>query len=228
MLEPALVGGALIAYCLYHAYLWMRYKRNPMSTTIGHNHDVRLRWCDVIMRERNSMLGVQTIRNSLMSSSLLASTSLTLTAVFAAYLVGAVEREGAGGIDILSAPYLRPIHKFFGVVLAFSISFYCYMQSVRASNHASYLLGIPLTDEHHFTPHYVARVIRRGADFHTAGTRVFYLAFVFVLWIFGPLPPVIVMSAIIPHLWYLDRADPDAPMMSLHHQHDPKHPISPV
>ena len=183
VLEPALVGSALAAYCLYHVYLWMRYRRNPMSTTIGHNHEARLRWCDVIMRERNGILGVQTIRNTPMSSSLLASTSLTLTAVVAAYLVGTVEREGAGGIDIPSAPYLRPIHKFFGVILAFSISFYCYMQSVRASNHAGYLLGIPLGDEHHFTPHYVARVISRGTDFHTAGTRVFYLVFVFVLWI---------------------------------------------
>lgn len=208
VLEPVLVGTAVLAYIAYHVYFWHRYRNKPMSTTIGHNHVARKIWCEVVMRERRDILAVQTIRNTLMSSSLMASTSLTLSAVVAAYLVNTISIEGPFGLDLLSSSYLHPIHKFFAVILAFTVAFYCYMQSIRASNHASYLLGLPLLGDRGFTPHYVAHVIKRGADFHTAGTRIFYLAFVFVLWIFGPLPPFIVMMILIPHLWYLDKADP--------------------
>ncbi|PJF19841.1 hypothetical protein PSACC_00350 [Paramicrosporidium saccamoebae] len=208
VLEPVLVGCSFLAYVLYHLYFWQRYKRRPMYTTVGHNHEARLLWCQAVMQEGKELLAIQTIRNTLMSSSLLASTSLTLSAVTAAYLINTIHIHGPLGLDLLASSYLRPIHKFFGVIVCFTVAFYCYMQSVRASNHVGYLLGVPLTRSHHFTPQYVAKILRRGADFHTAGTRIFYLAFLFVLWIFGPLPPTILTLLLIPHLWYLDRADP--------------------
>lgn len=206
VLEPCMVGTVFFLYALYHLYLWLRVRRDPMSTTIGHNHHVRCRWCEQVMRGRKEILAVQTVRNTLMSSSLLASTSLTLSAVVAAYLVNTISTQSSTGLDLLGSQALRPIHKFFGVILCFSVAFYCYMQSVRSANHVGYMLG--LADDLHFTPTYVAKVIKRGADFHTAGTRIFYLAFLSVLWIFGPIPPTILTLLLISHLWHLDRAKP--------------------
>lgn len=213
VLEPVFAGTAFVLYAAYHLFLWWKVRNNPMSTTIGHNQEARRQWCEMAMREQRDILAVQTTRNTLMSSSLLASTSLTLSAVVAAYLVNTVSLAGLLGLDILASDYIKPVHKFFAVILCFTVAFYCYMQSVRASNHASYLLGLPPNGPL-FTPSYVARVVKRGADFHTAGTRIFYLAFLCVIWIFGPIPLLVLTLLLIPHLWYLDKAENTTPSPS--------------
>lgn len=207
ILEPVLVGAAFLLYLVYHVYLWIRYVKYPYGTTFGHNHEARTRWVEMVMRERKDILAVQTIRNSLMSASLLASTSLTLSAVVAAYLVNTISVQGNSGLDLLGSTYINAVHKFFGVIVCFTIAFYCYMQSIRSSNHLGYMISLPLEGGSEFTPEYVGRVIRRGANFHTAGTRIFYLAFLFVIWIFGPIPPVVLTLILIPNLWYLDHID---------------------
>lgn len=221
ILEPMFAGVSLLCYAAYHLFLWGKVRHSPMSTTIGHNHEVRRIWCEIVKKERRDILAVQTIRNTLMSSSLLASTSLTLSAVVAAYLVNTISASGLLGLDILSSEYIKPVHKFFAVILCFTVAFYCYMQSVRASNHAGYLLGLP-PDDLMFPPSYAARVIRRGADFHTAGTRIFYLAFLCVIWIFGPIPLLVLTMLLIPHLWYLDRASEQRSFSLQSEQHKPQ------
>lgn len=205
VIEPAIISGALLLYIIYHIFLGVRYCRNPLSTTLGQNYAARHIWVECVMRERRDVLAVQTLRNTLMSSSLLASTSLTLSAVVAAYLVNTVKEEG--GIDFLAAPYLHPIHKFFVVIVCFAMAFFFYMQSVRAANHAGYMISLPLMVESPYNPEYVFRVLEKGALFNTAGTRMFYLAFLSVIWIFGPLPAVIATLILIASLWRLDRVD---------------------
>lgn len=201
---------ALILYAGYHAGLWRRLRRDPMSTTIGHNYEARRQWCEAVMAEGGGreILAVQTLRNTMMSSSLLASTSLTLSAVVAAYLVNAIKVEGLVGLDIFSSPYLHPVHKFFAVIFFFTIAFYCYLQSVRASNHASYLISIPSAGSSLYTPSYACRVVQAGVAFHTAGTRVFYLALLSVIWMFGPLPLLALTLALLLSLRSQDRATP--------------------
>lgn len=203
-MEPSVAGFCILLYAAYHVFLYYRFRKNPLSTTVGHNHAARKLWCQMVMKERRDILAVQTIRNTLMSSSLLASTSLTLSAVVAAYLVNTVQSTGLAGLDVLASSYLKPIHKFFAVILCFACSFYCYMQSVRASNHASYMITLNTDEEELYGPESVYLIIRRGADFHTIGTRMFYLAFLMVLWIFGPIPVLVATILLVWHLWYLD------------------------
>lgn len=205
VIEPAIMGCALLLYIAYHIYLVFWYRRNPLSTTVGQNHDARHLWVECVMRDRRDILAIQTLRNTLMSSSLLASTSLTLSAVVAAYLVNTVKEQG--GVDFLAAPYLLPVYKFFVVILCFALAFFFYMQSVRAANHAGYMIVLPLMAESPYTPDYVFRVLEKGALFNTAGTRMFYLAFLSVIWIFGPLPAVIATILLVIALWHLDQAD---------------------
>lgn len=208
ILEPIFVSSAIFSYCIYHIYFVHRYRTNPLSTIIGVNHAAKRLWAEVVMSGGQPNVGIQTVRNSMMSSQLLASTSLTLTALVAAYLVKISPSDTAIDMSIWTSSYIHPVHKFFAVILSFSVSFYCYMQSVRAANHAGYLLAFPANGDHPFKPGYVARVLERCAYFHTAGTRVFYMAFLFIIWIFGPIPMFVMTILLIANLAYLDRADP--------------------
>ena len=109
ILEPCIDGFCLLLYVGYHVKLYYKFRKDPLSTTVGHNHAARKLWCRMVMTEHKDILAVQTIRNTLMSSSLLASTSLTLSAVVAAYLVNTVQSSGLHGLDILGSSYLKPI-----------------------------------------------------------------------------------------------------------------------
>jgi len=204
--EPVLISIGVALYASYHGYLVIRAKRRPWSTTIGQNHYARRRWCQIVVAERRDLLAVQTIRNSMMAASLLASTSITLSSVVAAYLVNTIinSEKGLAGIDLLASTWLVPVHKYLAIISTFTIAFICYMQSVRSGTHASYLIAIPKGALRYVTPEYTALVLQRGADFHTAGTRLFYLSFVLVLWLFGPIPPLILCCCMVPFLFYLD------------------------
>lgn len=210
--EPALMGIAFSSYFFYHAYLVHQYKHHSERTTLGHNRLARRLWVQTVMTEGKDMVAVQILRNTIMSSSLLASTSLTLSAVVAAYLVNTVQNADKTGIDLLGSAYLSPIHKFFVVMLCFAAAFYFYLQAVRACNHAGYIVtgatGTAMGSHSPFSPTYGARLLDRGASYNAAGTRAFYLAFISVIWIFGPIPAFVLMVIILAHLYFNDRAEP--------------------
>ncbi len=215
--EPLMATGCVLAYGLYHVLLWRRYRQDPLSTNFGHNREGRLRWCFFVMAERRELIAVQTIRNTIMAASFMATTSLTLSAVVAAYLVNTIKEDGLQGLDMFASAWVHPMHKFFAIILSFSTSFYCFMQSVRASDHASYLINVTLQDgtpppaprapgSRLDAPRYVANVLDNGANYQAIGTRLLYLEFLFVVWLFGPVPFATVTILAIPHLWRTDRA----------------------
>lgn len=210
--EPTLMGISFSSYFLYHAYLVHRYRHHAERTTLGHNRLARRLWVQTVMTEGKDMVAVQTIRNTIMSSSLLASTSLTLSAVVAAYLVNTVQNSQKTGIDILGSTYLSPVHKFFVVMLCFAAAFYLYLQAVRACNHAGYIITVAtrtaVIGHSPFSPAYGARLLEQGANYNAAGTRAFYLAFISVIWIFGPIPAFVLMVVVLIHLYFSDQTEP--------------------
>ena len=207
LIEPAIFLACLSLFFGYHYLLYCRYVKEPLSTTVGQNHQARRLWCQMIRKDKSYTLAVQTIRNSMMATSLFASTSLTLSAVVAAYVFNSVQPDRHGGLDFLGSSLILPIHKFFAVTFCFTISFYCYVQCVRTSSHASYMINID-------SPEAIAslvldpfRMLERGANFHTIGTRLFYLAFLLMIWIFGPVPFAVLTIALVWNLWHLDSVD---------------------
>lgn len=207
IVEPILAGLALLIFILYHVYLLLKIRKHPMKMAAGQNEAARLRWVENIMATSNYIVGVQTIRNTMMASSLLASTSIALSSVIVAFLAQSGTFEKFQGISLFKSPTIAMGQRFFVVILFPSIAFFCYMQSIRAGNHASYLIGIPYDPFSSFyvTPTYVAKVLRRGAIFYTIGTRFYYLAFLALLWLFGPLPPIIASAVMVAVLYKTDQ-----------------------
>lgn len=217
IVDPIIFGCTLLFYLLYHVYLYYMIIKYPLKTASGQVWVSRQRWCEVMMEKGMIIEAVQTVRNSIMSTSVLATTSLALSSVVVA-LVGSIGFETA--LDrsaLLKAPAINNGWRFFAVIVFFSCAFFSYMQSIRAGNHGSFLLAIPpvensddLSEEvtvgnYSVTPAYVAKVLNRGAMFFTIGTRFFYAAFLAVLWLWGPIPPLCAVILLVPVLFVIDR-----------------------
>ncbi|GLJ25942.1 hypothetical protein SUGI_0497300 [Cryptomeria japonica] len=82
-LDIILVPAGLLMFLGYHACLLHKIITRPHTTFIGINAINRRAWVRAIMEDRMKygVLAVQTIRNSIMSSALLASTAIALCSV---------------------------------------------------------------------------------------------------------------------------------------------------
>jgi uncharacterized membrane protein len=75
-----LMGFAVSALALlaYQCYLSWRTRRDPASSALDGLMAARIAWVEVIMKERRDILAVQTLRNSTMTASFMASTAILL------------------------------------------------------------------------------------------------------------------------------------------------------
>ena len=165
--------------------------------------------------DKKNILAVQSLRNTIMGSTLMASTAILMCAATATLMASAyfhTESPLLGGANqkLLCVKYMS-------VMLCFGFTFLCYMQSVRYINHANFLINIPLHSEDtgcptfiRITPNYVSNVLGKGCNFFTVGTRSFYVAFPLLLWFFSPIPVLVSCVGLVPLLFYLDTADTDA------------------
>ena len=158
---------------------------------------------------KNGVLAVQTLRNSIMASTLLASTAITLSS-----LIGALVSSTSGGPSktVQSFVYgekttISSTLKYLCLLLCFLFSFVCHVQSIRYSSHASFLLSIPVGDNAPgLTPEYVNEFIYRSQNFFTLGLRGYYFSFPLLLWIFGPISMFACSVVVIFLLHTLDKA----------------------
>lgn len=160
---------------------------------------------------KNGIVAVQTLRNSIMASTLLASTAITLSSIIAA-LVSSTTASGGTNKALRSFMYgetgnITSTLKYLCLLLCFLFAFVCHVQSIRYATHASFLLSIPVGDNAPgLTPEYVNEFIYRSQNFFTLGLRGYYFSFPLLLWIFGPIPMFVCTIVMIFLLCSLDKA----------------------
>lgn len=197
----------------YHGYLFWTIWKRPHATAAGQNNLTRQTWCRIIMEHGKDVLAIQTLRNSMMSSSLLATTALTLSSVIAAFFIKDEGFSRIEEIDDWSALFSFE-HKLFVMIILFMLSFFSFMQAVRLASHAGYMLAVPpsgsfVTSEKFVTPEYVSKILFRSSLYHTVGTRMFYGAFLTVIWIFGPIAATSAIIVLLGCLYWADFASID-------------------
>jgi len=173
------------------------------------------------------VLAVQTIRNNIMASTLLASTAITLSSLIAVLmssgggggegsaaattstsnnsgglLPGAPLVVGATGAPALSA-------KFFAILVCFLVAFLLNVQSIRYYSHASVLVNVPpgawrRRRGRAAAVGYATDVLNRGSYFWSLGARAFYFSCPVFLWLFGPIPMLVACVAMVCALYFLD------------------------
>ncbi|KAG8379562.1 hypothetical protein BUALT_Bualt07G0101900 [Buddleja alternifolia] len=194
--------GVLVGY---HFWLLFNIIRNPKRTVIGLNAESRHKWVYCLMSDplKNGVLAVQTIRNNIMASTLLATTAITLSSLISVYVSN---KSSSPSMELVygNKTSVMSSVKFFAILVCFLVAFLCNVQSIRYYAHVSFLATLPTSKDKKDAIEYLASNLNRGSLFWSLGLRAFYLSFPLFLWVFGPIPMFVccfVMSFI---LYFLD------------------------
>ncbi|GAU12848.1 hypothetical protein TSUD_73350 [Trifolium subterraneum] len=184
-LEFVFVPLGLLVFFLYHMWLLFTILREPHRTVIGLNAESRRQWVQAMMSDpcKNGVLAIQTIRNNIMGSTLLATTAITLSS-----LIG-IFASSSWSSDDTSSIFNSDAHiKHISITICFLVAFLCNIQSIRCYCHVSFLINAPTLRDKKAYMEYIAKTLNRGSHSWSLGLRAFYLSFTFFLWVYGPIP----------------------------------------
>ncbi len=198
----------------YQLYLRRLARRNWASVLASAGTVARKAWVEMVMSSHSdALLAVQTLRNTTMAASLLASTAILL-------IVGALTLTGQARslqetwhfLNIFGtlSPELWLI-KLLCILLLLFLIFFNFVNSIRVLNHVGYMVALregPGTP--HFSPTMVAAHLDRGSHYFRLGMRMYYYLVPFVFWLFGPIYMVtsacLLVFVLLPRI---DRFSPD-------------------
>jgi uncharacterized membrane protein len=201
------VSGILLV--IYHLYLRMRVKRNPAYTVQAVNSMARSAWVHYIMREEEGILAVQTLRNSTMAATFLASTAVLL-------IIGVLTLSEQGdklGSAFHSLNFMGArraelwMGKLLMMMLDLFVAFFSFSMSIRIYNHVGFMINVPKSAGHKaISPKHVAVHLNRAGNFYSIGMRAYYFLVPLVFWLFGPHFMLLATIALIFVLYRIDRA----------------------
>ncbi|XP_050236630.1 uncharacterized protein LOC126686557 [Mercurialis annua] len=206
-LDIVLVPMGLLLMVIYHCWLLFTLLNYPKTTVIGLNAESRHQWVHAIMTDplKNGVLAVQTIRNNIMASTLLATTAITLSSLISVF-VSSTSNSGNTASQLVYGNKTSIVSsvKYFTILLCFLVAFLCNVQSIRYYAHVSFLVTLPTSMGKKECIEYVARNLNRGSFFWSLGLRAFYVSFPLFLWIFGPIPMFVCCFMMSFLLYFLD------------------------
>ncbi|KAJ4848441.1 hypothetical protein Tsubulata_025884 [Turnera subulata] len=206
-LDVILVPLGLAINIAYHAWLWHKVRTQPLTTIIGTNASGRRYWVSAMMKDndKKNILAVQSLRNLIMGSTLMATTSILLSAGLAAIISSTYSVKkplndvvyGGHGEFMVALKYVT-------ILTIFLFSFFCHSLSIRFVNQVNILINTPQDPMSLVTPSYVCELLEKGFLLNTVGNRLFYAAMPLLLWIFGPVLVFLCSVTMVPVLYNLD------------------------
>ncbi len=205
-----LVAAMFMGYQLYLRALMRRDSSAVLSSAATH---ARTAWVETIMSiPGNGLLAVQTLRNSTMSASFLASTAILLM-VGALTLTGQSRSLGETWHFLNVFGTLAPalwLTKLLCILLLLFYAFFNFINALRVTNHVGYMISITKAPGRaYFSPAMVASELNHGSEYFAAGVRSFYHLVPLVFWLFGPL--YMVLATIVLVFVLLPRIDKTPP-----------------
>jgi uncharacterized membrane protein len=203
-----LVSALLVA--AYHIFLRHKIRNDPTYTVQAINRIARTAWVQNIMRDdKNAVLAVQTLRNSTMVATFLASTAVLM-------IIGVLtlsEQEGKfeatwHTLNMVGAinPMLWMV-KLILLLLDLFVAFFSFLMAIRMFNHVGYMINVPLGLNHKMiTPAHVATHLNRAGHFYSLGMRAYYFLVPLVFWLFGPHFMLVATIGLLMVLYRIDRA----------------------
>lgn len=201
-------GISCILILIYYLYLGRRTRRAPLSSVHVVNAMMRERWIAMIMNNgKLEILAIQTLRNSLMAASFMATTTMLL--IIGILNLGEKIGQWVQNLHPLLLNY-QGIGEFWQIKLAallfgFAIAFYYFAMAIRFFNHAGYMINLPYdasVDEDLYKQ--TCAYLNRAGRYYTFGTRTFFFSLPIFLWFFGPYFLVLATLGLIAGLAVLD------------------------
>ncbi|XP_060181927.1 uncharacterized protein LOC132611522 [Lycium barbarum] len=223
-LDVILVPLGFMISMAYHAWLWHKVKTQPLSTIIGTNGSGRRLWVSAIMKDndKKNILAVQTFRNTIMGSTLMATTSILLCSGLAAVISSTYSVKkplddavyGGHGEFMVALKYVT-------LLLFFLFSFICYSISIRFINQVNFLINCPPDHLGILSTGYISELLEKAFILNTVANRLFYAALTLVLWIFGPVLVFLSSVSLVTVLYNLDFViSHDEKGKMIHHHHE--------
>lgn len=193
----------------YHVYLRARLRSNPNYTIQAINHAARASWVEYVMANSSKdILAVQTLRNSTMAATFLASTAILL-------IIGVLNLSQHGetfgnvlhglNAQVKVGEYMS-VFKLLPLLIAFFWAFFCFSLAVRMFNHVGYLINSSNGGRFAITPTYVTTILNRGGSYYSLGMRSYYMSVPLVFWMYGPGLMVLSSIGLITVLYHVDRS----------------------
>jgi uncharacterized membrane protein len=206
-LEIGLAMTSFLLLLLYHLNLAGRVKHQPLKTAIGITNHVREQWVRSIMRDKNDLLAVQTLRNGVMAANFLASTAILISlGLLGVAFKPALYQEISHAVNLFGArSEALWMFKLMLLIVLFFFAFFNFTLTIRYYNHAGFMINILEAHDPTVTPATVSEVLNHGAWHYTLGMRGFYLAVPSGLWLFGPLWMLAGAVVLVWVLYKLDR-----------------------
>lgn len=166
-ISALLIGG-------YELRLWVTERRNPQTTARAAHAALREEWVRALSGQSGSeIVAVQTLRNSLMSATISASTAaLALVGTLSLTVSSASQGLGLFGLTRLS-PGLVIELMLLGTLFA---SYVCSATAMRYFSHAGFVMSLPVA-----SPKRESRLptaidyVRRAGSLYGWGLRAFFL-----------------------------------------------------
>lgn len=198
-----------VALLAYQLYLNWRTRRDPASSAQDVMLLARAAWVESVMRERRDILAVQTLRNSTMAASFMASTAVLL--IIGVLTLSAQGDQLTGTWHSLNflGHFSAEMWLFKLLVMLFDLlsAFFAFSMSVRMFHHIGYLINVPLAPPLGAShTHHVVAQLNRAGTYYRIGTRGYYFTVPLLFWLFGPLFLLGATALLIFFLYHLDRA----------------------
>lgn len=194
----------------YHLFLRHKIKNDPAYTVQAINRIARTAWVETIMQnDKHAVLAVQTLRNSTMAATFLASTSVLM-------IIGVLTLSEQGEkleatwhvLNMTGAtnPILWMV-KLILLLLDLFVAFFSFSMAIRVFNHVGYMINVPLVLNHKMmTTAHVATHLNRAGHFYSLGMRAYYFLVPLVFWLFGSHFMLAATIGLLMVLYRIDRA----------------------
>jgi uncharacterized membrane protein len=195
---------------IYQRYLAWRTRTDPSSSAQDIMLAARAAWVASVMRDRRDILAVQTLRNSTMAASFMASTAVLL-------IIGVLTLSAQG--DKLSGTWHALnflgqtsaemwLFKLLMMLFDLLFAFFSFSMAVRIFHHVGYLLNVPLNTALEIAPQtrQAESHLNRAGIYYRIGMRAYYLTVPLLFWLFGPIWLLGATLAVVYFMFHLDRA----------------------
>lgn len=198
-------GVSLILFLVYEGWvLWVGHHAPHRMARTAHAR-MRASWADALsQRPGFEIVAVQTLRNSLMSATIAASTA-------ALALMGTITLAGGTVLETISHPQvgaglaLRPVLEALLMLVLFA-SYVCSSMAMRYYNHAGFVMSMPVQSDERRPLEPMARDhVERAGLLYSWGLRFFLMVAPLVAGIVNPLLMPMMTAVLVFVLWFFDR-----------------------
>jgi uncharacterized membrane protein len=165
-------------------------RRNPLGTAIGTYNATRRTWVTSILRNKDHILAVQTLRNWSMSATFLASTASLLALGVLSFVLKLDD------LTIIALSYNDFLlsdedaialarFKLLFLMISLFVSFFSFTLAIRYYNKAVFILCIHDLKSRYHHRTYARLTVFNGALNYMIGMRSYYLSVPLALWLLG-------------------------------------------